>query len=289
VKPHHPTFRRLSALTTLLAVTAVGCYGCYPPRPPGSRGGGNSTDPLAMNNTVPTNSTSPFSLPADSSQDVGWGVPAGRPGADSQTPSYPAGVELVPLPIVLPAPAFRGTPVDKKLRNVEKPLGKPRPEQLAPLGTANLALGMPVWSSDPAPASGELDLITDGDKEATDFGCVKLSPGTQWVQVDLGDRATIYYVLFWHNHAQARVYDDVVVQVSDDPDFLDAHTVFNNDYDNTSGLDIGTNLGYYETSEGKLIDCKGIEGRYVRFYSRGNSLDGDNHYTEIEVYGMPAG
>ena len=43
-----------------------------------------------------------------------------------------------------------------------------------------------------------------------------------------------------------------------------------------------------ETSEGKLIDCKGVEGRYLRLYSKGSHVSDDNHYTEVEVFGKPA-
>jgi len=194
---------------------------------------------------------------------------------------------LVPLDVDLPAPAFRGTPVPLKEPNVEKPRGKPREPFLAPEGTVNVSRGKSVSCSDPAPAGGELDFITDGDKEATDFGYLLLRPGTEWVQIDLGRKATIYAVFLWHNHAEARVYYDVIAQVSDDPDFIDAVTVFNADYDNSSGLGIGTDMGYVETAEGKLIGCRGVEGRYVRLYSRGNHIDENNHYTEVEVYGRP--
>ncbi len=205
-------------------------------------------------------------------------------GSSVQTPS---GAELVAVEIVLPAPAFRGTPGPANEPNVEPARLKPRDPFLAPEGTVNLARGKPVTCSDPAPASGEVDFVTDGDKEASDFGYLELRPGTEWVQVDLGQKATIYGVLVWHNHAEARVYRDVIVQISDDPDFLDAHTVFNNDYDSSSGIGIGPDKGYVETSEGRLIDCQGVEGRYVRLYSRGNHIDDKNHYTEVEVFGRP--
>ena len=201
-------------------------------------------------------------------------------------PSEP--LKLVPIDLELPPPAFRGTPVPLKEPNVETPLGHPRPPFLAPEGTINLAVGRLVSASDPAPAAGEADYVTDGDKAASDFGYLELGPGQQWIQLDLGDKATIYAVLVWHSHADARVYRDVVVQVSDDPDFLEAVTVFNNDYDNSSGLGIGPDMGYVETSEGRLIDCRGVEGRYVRFYSTGSNIDSKNHYTEVEVYGRPA-
>jgi len=42
-----------------------------------------------------------------------------------------------------------------------------------------------------------------------------------------------------------------------------------------------------ETAEGKLIDAKGVQGRYVRLYSNGNSNNDLTHYIEVEVYGKP--
>ena len=215
-------------------------------------------------------------------------APAEKAPAE-KAPAPKAMAKLAPIPIELPAPAFRGTPKPLDEPNVEKPLGKPRPPFLAPEGTGNLAGSKPVVSSDPMPAAGELDFVTDGDKEASDFGYLELRPGTEWVQIDLGQKATIYAVLFWHNHAEARVYRDVIIQVSDDPDFLQAQTVFNNDYDNSSGQGIGSDKGYVETSEGKLVDAAGAEGRYVRLYSNGNHMENKNHYTEVEVFGKPAG
>lgn len=205
----------------------------------------------------------------------------------AQTAAESAPLKLVPIALDLPAPAFRGTPVPLDEPNVEKPLGAPRPPFLAPEGTRNLSLGRPVTCSDPAPSAGDVDLINDGAKDASDFGYLELRPGAEWVQIDLGATATVYAVLLWHHHAEARVYRDVIVQISDDPDFLECQTVFNNDYDNTSGFGIGSDLGYVETSEGKLIDCRGAQGRYVRCYSRGSHLDGRNHYTEVEVFGRP--
>ncbi|MFV1964518.1 MAG: discoidin domain-containing protein [Pirellulaceae bacterium] len=204
------------------------------------------------------------------------------------TAAAPDPIHLRPIDLDLPAPAFRGTPVPLKEPHVEKPLGKPRQPFLAPVGTVNLANGKPITCSDPMPASGEVDYVNDGDKEASDFGYLELRPGCEWVQIDLGGEATLYAVLVWHSHAEARVYRDVIVQVSDEPDFLDPQTAFNNDWDNSSGMGIGADKGYVETSEGKLIDCRGIKGRYVRFYSNGNHIDGKNHYTEIAVYGLPA-
>jgi len=93
----------------------------------------------------------------------------------------------------------------------------------------------------------------------------------------------------WHAHNAPQVYHDVGVQISDDPDFVkDVQTVYNNDYDNSSGLGIGTDKEYFETFEGRLIDAKGVGGRYVRCHSRGSTYSALNRYTEVEVYGLPA-
>jgi hypothetical protein len=64
--------------------------------------------------------------------------------------------------------------------------------------------------------------------------------------------------------------------------------VFNNDNDNTTGHGIGADKEYFETHFGKLIDTKGAQGRYVRFYTKGSTESALNEYTEIEIYGRPA-
>jgi len=227
----------------------------------------------------------------ESSQAPTSGDTAGpnEPNKTSTVKKNPAGgEELVPIPLELPRPMFVGTPTNIRVPNLEKPLGKPRPPFLAPVGTKNVALGKPVTSSDPRPIIGKLEMITDGDKEATDGSCVELGPFLQHVTIDLGARYNIYAVVVWHYHKQARVYFDVIVQVADDPDFItNVHTIFNNDIDNSAGLGIGHDMHYVETAEGKLIDAKGVQGRYVRLYSRGNNANDFNNYIEVEVYGKP--
>ena len=47
-------------------------------------------------------------------------------------------------------------------------------------------------------------------------------------------------------------------------------------------------MPYIETYQGKLIDAKGVKGRYVRLYSNGNTTNKMNHYIEVEVWGKPA-
>jgi len=199
-----------------------------------------------------------------------------------------AGEPAKPLVTHLPSAKFIGTPRELKSHARLEPYDaeKVRPAFLIPEGCTNLARGKPVTSSDTLPIIGELELVTDGDKRAGDGAYVELAPGLQWVRIDLQRRCRMYGILFWHYHAAARVYHDVVVQVSDDPDFIDGvRTVYNNDYDNSAGLGLGRDLEYVDDYQGRLIDAGGVCGRYVRLYSAG-STDGDpNHYIEVEVHG----
>lgn len=198
--------------------------------------------------------------------------------------------DKVPLQIELPTPLFVGTPVPiKGIPNLEPALTAKRPDFLVPAGTANLAKGKKVTGSDNEPVMGTLDLVTDGDKSGDEGAWVELGPGKQWVQIDLEKSSEIYAILVWHFHAQARAYLAVVVQVSDDPEFkTGVTTVFNNDYANTQGFGAGKDNPYIEGYQGKLIDAKGVKGRYVRLYSAGNTTNKLNHYTEVEVFGKPA-
>jgi hypothetical protein len=215
-------------------------------------------------------------------------VPAAQPAAATA----PAGAKLVPIKIDLPKPMFVGTPQDLKVANLEKPLGKPRPDFLAPEGTVNLAKDKAIKASDEMPIIGEISYITDGDKEAADGSYVELAPLVQHITVDLGQPGELYAIVVWHYHKQPRVYMDVVVQLSNDPDFIkDVKTIFNNDDDNSAGMGVGTDRPYVETNEGKLIDLLSQgspKARYVRFYSNGNTSNDLNHYIEVDVYGKPA-
>jgi hypothetical protein len=194
----------------------------------------------------------------------------------------------VALKTDLPKPLFVGTPVPIKVSNLEPARTGKRPDFMVPAGTVNLARGKKVTSSDSDPVVGTLDLITDGDKEGDEGSWVELGPGKQWVQIDLEKDANIYAVVVWHFHSQARVYFDVVVQVSYDPKFeKGVTTIFNADAANELALGAGKDLAYIETYEGKLMDAKGVKGRYVRLYSKGNTTNKLNHYIEVEVFGKP--
>jgi len=212
----------------------------------------------------------------------------GRPNPGS-TPKPEVGPNMAPLDIELPKPMFTGTKEPIRVANLKKLTNESRPPFLAPAGTRNVALGKPVFSSDEEPILGEIEMITDGDKEAGDGSYVELGPLRQHVTIDLEAMHNIYAIVAWHYHKSERVYFDVVAQVADDPDFItNVRTLFNNDIDNSAGLGVGRDMHYIGTNKGNLIDAKGVKARYVRLHSNGNNNNDLNHYIEVEVYGKEA-
>ncbi len=192
--------------------------------------------------------------------------------------------EMEKLELELPKPLFAGTPKQIKTRNLERQAVVP--EIMVPKGTVNVAEDKAVTSSDDFPVIGELEYVTDADKDGADGSYVELGPGVQWVQLDLGASKTVYAVALWHFHSQARAYRDVIIQVSDDAEFVEGvTTIFNNDHDNSAGLGAGKDKEYIETNKGKLIDAKAVKGQYIRLYSNGSTGSDMNQYIEVEVFG----
>lgn len=189
----------------------------------------------------------------------------------------------------LPQPVYGGTPLDYWGENLETPSFRPIPPIVAPEGSTNVALGKPVTTSAGAPTMGSLDMITNGSKDAGDEHVVEIEPGHQWVQIDLGEDMDIYAIVMWHFHSAERVYFDVAVHVGADEDMTeDVTVVFNNDHDNSAGLGVGEDQEYIESYRGRIVRMEdGVQGRFVRLYSAGNTSDDANHYIEVEVYGKP--
>ena len=141
-----------------------------------------------------------------------------------------------------------------------------------------------------APISGATlyspQYITNGSTAVAEVAGA--APGPQWIQFDLGRIAAVNAVKVWHYYGSAdRVYNDVIVQVSNAADFSSGvTTVFNNDRDNSSGRGAGADAAYTETSAGKSISFTPVNGRYVRLWSNGSNMNQWNHYTEVEVLGQ---
>ncbi len=196
--------------------------------------------------------------------------------------------DKVPLVLEFPRPLLVGTPAPIKLPNLETPRVGPRPEFLVPAGTTNLALNKTVTGSDSEPLLGDLTLLTDGDKNGEEGSYTEFGPGKQWVQIDLGAIHPIHAIAVWRFHSQARAYKAIVAQISDDPAFkTGVQTIWNSDIENAHGFGVGKDPVHIETYEGRLMDAKGIAGRYVRLYSNGSTSSDLNHYIEVEVYGTP--
>lgn len=207
---------------------------------------------------------------------------SGAPGGTDSSTGTAGGVALT---TELPPELIEGTPKPIDVPDLI-PAATKAQEFSVPEGTTLLSAGKPVTSSDANPIIGSLDFVTDGDKEAGEGYFVELVEGLQWVQIDLEQSATINAIWLWHFHSQKRAYHDVIVQISDDPEFkTGVTTVYNNDYDDSAKLGKGNNKPYVETRFGRIIDGLGTKGRYVRLYSNGNTATEMNHYIEVEVYG----
>ena len=192
------------------------------------------------------------------------------------------------LALKLPMHTLKGTPEDLPSGpNIEPPSDKAPPAVQVPKGVKNVAAGKKVTSS-VAPFLGDLSQITDGKKEPNDDDAVEFKKGLQWVQVDLGESYPIYAVAMWHDHRYVQAFHDVILQISDDPEFkTGVTTLFNNDTDNSSGLGVGTDREYFEMQFGRVVAAKGVKARYVRGYTKGSNQSALNAWQEIEVYALP--
>jgi len=142
---------------------------------------------------------------------------------------------------------------------------------------SNLAAGKQATSS---PGFTSLSSITDGNKSAYANG----STGLQWIQYDLGSVQEINEVNLWHYYLDGRTYHDVIVQVSNDPNFATGvKTVYSNDTNNSAGLGAGSDSEYAETAAGKKMTFNTEKAQYVRIYSNGSSVNAYNHYVEVEI------
>lgn len=260
--------------STAPAATSTPAPTPKPPEPPKPV---ETPKPAPVPEKKPESAPTPVPTPVPTPEPAPVPTPAPAPDA--------AGGAKITIKPDMPKPLFAGTPLpdSNPPPNLDK-TGKPTLEVAVPEGVTLLSRGKPVTCSDAAPL-GELSLITDGDKQGDDGYFVDILPLKQWVQIDLGESKEIHLLWVWHFHKQAVIYKDVIAQISDDPEFKTSTTVYNNDFDNSSGVGVGTDQSWVETNNGRPMKVNGVKGRYVRFWSNGRNIDDTNQYIEIEVYG----
>ena len=264
----------------LLAAAAVVFSSCKKETPADNNKEDVKTPPVANNDLTPP----PTVLP----KPIEGGTPAEDNKEDVKTPPVAANEGQIALPVILPEPIEGGTPIPiPKGDDMEEDTGDDRPTFYVPKGTTNVALKKTVTCPDEDIPPEELERIVDGDMSGTDGTWVELGLYEQQITIDLGAQHEISAILLWHYFKETRVYYDVVVQTSVDADFINAKTLFNNDFDDTHGLGAGKDKNYVEKPKGKLINAKGIKGRYVRLFSNVNSISDLNHYVEVAVFGKP--
>ena len=198
--------------------------------------------------------------------------------------------EKVALKIQFPPPHSSGTPKEIKSDNLEPDPGPGKcrpPIMVEPEYTKKLTTEDTKVTTSEEAVTGENEYVVDGDKTPDATSMLQLPGGVQWVQLDLGAEHLISAVCVWHDQGDERVYKDVIMQISNDPKFLEGvTTIFNNDHDDSAKLGKkGTDKEYRERNDGRPVDAKLTKGRYVRCYSNGSTSEPVNNYIEIEVFG----
>ena len=197
--------------------------------------------------------------------------------------------DKVALKIEFPPPHSSGTPKEIKSDNLEPDPGPGKlrpPIMVEPEYTKKLTTEDTKVTTSEEAVTGENEYVVDGDKTPDATSMLQLPGGVQWVQLNLGAEHVISAVCVWHDQGDERVYKDVIVQISNDANFVDGvKTIFNNDHDNTAKLGKGTDKEYRERNDGRPMDAKLTKGRYVRCYSNGSTSEPVNNYIEIEVFG----
>lgn len=178
-------------------------------------------------------------------------------------------------------------------------LGEPVQENLA-LGktpTASWLPGKPgegnVENSG-SPLTNATDGKFDSDGTHAIFG-VHNAQKPAYMQIDLGEGASIDSVKLWRYWSDRRSYADTALVVSNDPDFKEKEVLYYS-YKDESNKDVfglgqdATEQSYQETKDGKVLFTAGdkpIKARYVRLYGNGKTAEvgGDNHIVELQVMG----
>ena len=136
-------------------------------------------------------------------------------------------------------------------------------------------------------ATGNDQRLFDGVTDSTSPNHIDVGEGSKFIVIDLGGPAMVDGLNVWRYYNDVRQYHDVVYQLSTTSDFsADVTTVFNNDANNSTQQGAGSDPEYREGPSGKPVYFPPVRARYLRLWSSGNTLNNDNHYTEVEVYGL---
>lgn len=211
------------------------------------------------------------------------GCDSKKPAADNQSkvihPTFPKTV-------------FISAPWDCKLPNFEK-TQRPIKEFTAPADSEIISIHRQVTSSD-KPSKGLADWITDGEAFCGDDGqhAVFFESLPCWVQIDLGSEHRIDHLWLWHDQGTLarrmtpEVFEDVIVQLSNDAKFRSGvTTLFNSDDDGSCGQGKGTDPTYMETNHGRGLPAGGLKARFVRIWGGKAYSGGPCRFTEITVWG----
>ena len=219
------------------------------------------------------------------------GVVIGAGFFGAVTPDPKGDTDLIWIEPVFPKPLFQSGPFVCDLPNLEKPSLETVVKRFqVPKGTQVVSMGKPVTTSAPAIEGSSPSMLTDGDPSSGEGNVLVLPKGTQWVQVDLLAPYSIQKLHLWHDQGSPHcdAYRDLIIQVSNDPDFKDkVTTLFNADFSGSMGFGKGIDPAYVETNHGRVINGRSVVGRYVRVRGSGSYNNGLNRYVELTVYGLP--
>lgn len=193
-----------------------------------------------------------------------------------------------------PRPVFISDVWDCTLQNFALPFENPPIKVFtAPIGSEIVSINKPVSGRD-RPTQGSLEWITDGESFCGSGGEYEVWFGEipSWIRIDLETAQYIDQIWLWHGQGSLarrqtpEVFEDVIIQISNDVDFQrGVTTLFNSDDDGSCGQGAGGDATYMETNHGLGVSAKGQRARYVRVWGGKAYSGGPCRLVEVTVWG----